>query len=230
MLSVLGSIGAVAHAYILKVQFYPTIVYLVTSKIAVFMLCNLLIVATVEFGKLCKRIFLSELRTAEVELLYENSRYAITETCLALSIFREELGFATGAMFTTLLFAKMFHWLCQSRLEFMEQAENLSRFTYCRIVALLMVLASVDAYFVYKCTMDVVDNGPSVLILFGFEFLILWVTLTAIAIRFCLHIIDLRVEGTWHNKSTYLFYLDLLSEVFKLFIYLVNSCIWYLGC
>lgn len=38
-----------------------------------------------------KAVFLGPLRDVEVEILYDNARYAITETCLALTIFREEL-------------------------------------------------------------------------------------------------------------------------------------------
>jgi hypothetical protein len=37
------------------------------------------------------QMMLGSLRESEVELLSENMRFAITETCLALTIFREEL-------------------------------------------------------------------------------------------------------------------------------------------
>jgi E3 ubiquitin-protein ligase synoviolin len=42
-------------------------------------------------GRVVKTIFFGQLRDVEVEILYDNARYAITETCLALTIFREEL-------------------------------------------------------------------------------------------------------------------------------------------
>lgn len=46
---------------------------------------------TLLLGRITKNVFLGQLRDVEVEILYDNSRYAITETCLALTIFREEL-------------------------------------------------------------------------------------------------------------------------------------------
>ena len=58
-------------------------------------------------------IFLGSLREVEVELLYDNARYAVTETCLALTIFREELTARVFTLFTALLFCKAFHWLVQ---------------------------------------------------------------------------------------------------------------------
>jgi hypothetical protein len=42
----------------------------------------------------------------------------VTETCLALTIFREEINFHVMALFTALIFLKVFHWLAQSRIEF----------------------------------------------------------------------------------------------------------------
>lgn len=43
--------------------------------------------------------------------MYEKARYAFTETCLALTVFRSDLTAVTIALFTQLLFAKAFHWL-----------------------------------------------------------------------------------------------------------------------
>lgn len=43
--------------------------------------------------------------------MYENARYAFTETCLALTVFRGDLTAVTIALFTQLLLIKAFHWL-----------------------------------------------------------------------------------------------------------------------
>ena len=47
--------------------------------------------------------------------MYEKARYAITETCLALTVFRGDLTAVTIALFTQLLFVKAFHWLSRVR-------------------------------------------------------------------------------------------------------------------
>ncbi|RUP06387.1 hypothetical protein BC936DRAFT_140315 [Jimgerdemannia flammicorona] len=50
--------------------------------------------------------------------LYERSWYAVTETCLAMTIFRDEFDTRFVVTFTTLLFLKIFHWLAQDRVDF----------------------------------------------------------------------------------------------------------------
>lgn len=47
----------------------------------------------------------------------QNAKYAITDTCLALTIFRQELDMKVVALFTALLFVKIFHWLAEMRVE-----------------------------------------------------------------------------------------------------------------
>lgn len=49
--------------------------------------------------------------------MFQNGKYAITEICLALTIFREELHMRTLFLFTSLIFVKLFHWLAAMRVE-----------------------------------------------------------------------------------------------------------------
>ena len=105
--SVFLSLGTVFYALETRRQFYPTVVFLVSSKFSIVVLGNLAIVCTLIFGKLTKYLFLGNLREIEVEILYEKARYAITETCLALTIFREELTIRVFTLFTALLFSKV---------------------------------------------------------------------------------------------------------------------------
>lgn len=74
------------------------------------------------FGKLVQKIFYGPLRATEVEHLYEKAWYAITETCLAMTIFRDEFDGRFIVMFTVLLFLKCFHWLGADRVDFVSSA------------------------------------------------------------------------------------------------------------
>lgn len=69
-------------------------------------------------GKLIQRIFFGPLRTTEIEHLYERTWYSITETCLAMTIFRNNFDTMSIIVFVILIFLKTFHWLCLDRLEF----------------------------------------------------------------------------------------------------------------
>lgn len=47
----------------------------------------------------------------------DNLRFVIPETCLALTIFREQLGVRVVALFALVLFSKFFHWVMAVRVE-----------------------------------------------------------------------------------------------------------------
>uniref|UniRef100_M4C0U1 RING-type E3 ubiquitin transferase n=1 Tax=Hyaloperonospora arabidopsidis (strain Emoy2) TaxID=559515 RepID=M4C0U1_HYAAE len=219
--SLAACVGLLCYTYVTRAHFYPSVIYLVTSKVSVLVLSNAALVLTTLFGRLVKSFFLGALREVEVELLHENVRYAVTETCLALTIFRDEISFHVMALFTALVFLKIFHWLAQARIEFIEQTDTVSRLTHARLSGLMAMLAAVDMGFVVWCSLEIMETGPSVFILFGFEFLILLVAIVALSLRYVLYAVDLRMNGAWTNKYTYLFYLELVSEVIKLVVYLI---------
>jgi E3 ubiquitin-protein ligase synoviolin len=50
--------------------------------------------------------------------LFERSWYAITETCLAFTVFRDDFSPKFVTMFTLLLFLKCFHWLAEDRIDY----------------------------------------------------------------------------------------------------------------
>ena len=68
-----------------------------------------------------QRLFYGPLRPIEIEQLYEKAWFAITETCLAMTIFREEVGGWFLVMFVCLLIGKVWGWIGEGRVEILEQ-------------------------------------------------------------------------------------------------------------
>lgn len=66
--SLLACAGLLYYTYITRMQFYPAVIYLVTSKISVLILGNAGLVLTILFARLVKSVFLGALRDAEVEV------------------------------------------------------------------------------------------------------------------------------------------------------------------
>jgi len=214
--------AVVSYAWATREQFYPTVVYLVTSKLCVLALGNQVIVLTLLAGRSAKAVFLGSLREAEVELLHENARYAVTETCLALTVFREELTTRVFALFTALLFAKVFHWLAHARVEHVEHAPQTSTLQHWRLAALMFWLGVVDLVALGGCAAMCLKHGPSVLLLFGFEFAILGAGLGADACKYLLYAIEhRRYDGTWPQKAQYAFFVDFIAEVLRFAAYVV---------
>eukprot|EP01137_Pigoraptor_chileana_P023383 Opistho-2@89580 len=217
----------VAHTYVQKEQFYPTVVQITRSSGSMMVMYNMALVLVVLFGKIMQRLFFGQLRAIEVEHLYERSWYAVTETCLAMSIFRDEFNSNFVVFFTVLLFLKIFHWLAQDRVDFMEQSPGVSWPFYSRTVAVITVLAVLDAWFVYHAVTYSLVKGPSMQLLFGFEFIVLSTMLVTTFFKFIMHTIDLQSEHPWDNKPTYVFYLELTMDFVRLIVYVLFFAIVY---
>ena len=106
-------------------------------------------------------------------------------------------------------------------MEHVETSDTVGRWTHMRLVALMMVLLGTDLVVLGACTYLCLQNGPSVLILFGFEYAILAVTVTATLIRYGLHMIDMRIDGTWQSKGSYVFFLEFMTEMLRFVFYLI---------
>ncbi|CAN0329183.1 unnamed protein product, partial [Hapterophycus canaliculatus] len=100
--------------------------------------------------------------------MYENARYAFTETCLALTVFRGDLTSATVALFVQLLLIKAFHWLSRARVEHLEQAGGQSLTSMARLCSLVFVTLVVDGFMVTYCLENIDLNHSSALVLFAF--------------------------------------------------------------
>ena len=135
---------------------------------------------------------------------------------------REELTTRVFALFTALLFAKVFHWLAHARVEHVEHAPQTSTLQHWRLAALMFWLGVVDLVALGGCAAMCLKHGPSVLLLFGFEFAILGAGLGADACKYLLYAIEQRrYDGTWPPKAQYAFFVDFIAEVLRFAAYVV---------
>ncbi len=68
IVSAVLAVLVVQHAIVTREQFYPTVVYLTTSKFSIVVLTNLFFVLVVSLAKTLKAIFLGALSLKEVEV------------------------------------------------------------------------------------------------------------------------------------------------------------------
>ena len=85
-------------------------------------------------------MFFGSLRESEIERVNERISQAVMETCLAMTIFRDEFNVEFVAMFVTLTFIKVFHWLVQDRVDYLETTPTVSRLHHFRIISFIGVL------------------------------------------------------------------------------------------
>lgn len=66
--SLVACVALLCYTYVTREHFYPSVIYLVTSKVSVLVLSNAALVLTTLFGRLVKSFFLGTLREVEVEV------------------------------------------------------------------------------------------------------------------------------------------------------------------
>ena len=217
--STLVSLAVVVNAFEARPNFFSAAMYLSQSSACLMVLTNMFLVLTLVSGKVLQTLFFGRLRAIEVEHLYERAWYAVTESCLAMTIFRDEFDTRFFLFFTLLLATKIFHWLAQDRIEYMEQTTEVARTFHIRMSSIIGCLLAADLVMVSFCMRRVFATGPNVMIMFAFEFAILAATILAVAGKYCLNLVEARYTETWDNKSAYVFYLELLTDFIKLVTY-----------
>ncbi|XP_045183100.2 E3 ubiquitin-protein ligase synoviolin B-like [Mercenaria mercenaria] len=215
----------VGNAFYQKQQFYPSVVYITKSNPSMAVLYLQAFVFVILMGKLFRKIFFGQLRAAEMEHLIERSWYAVTETCLAFTVFRDDFSPKFVASFTLLLFLKCFHWLAEDRVDFMERSPVISFLFHVRVISLLTFLSVIDAYFVNFAYHSTLTKGASVQLVFGFEYAILMTIVMMAVMKYVLHSIDLQSENPWENKAVYLLYSELVLGFIKVILYMMFTII-----
>ncbi|XP_055355501.1 E3 ubiquitin-protein ligase synoviolin-like [Paramacrobiotus metropolitanus] len=218
--SVAATSGVIANAFMQRKQFYPAVVYISKSNASMaavyFQGLTMMFLA----WKITRWIFFGQLRPAEVEHLVEKSWFALTETCLAFTVFRDDFSSHFVALFTLLLFLKCLHWLAEDRVDFMERTPVISRVFHLRVIGLIFTLGLSDMFFTAYAYHSLVTKGVSVQLVFGFEYAVLCTSVVFITIKYALHCIDLANDQTpWDRKSAVLLYSELSINFFKVVLY-----------
>lgn len=200
-----AALGLVFYALRTRQQWYLALLYLTSSKWAYLVLGNALIAACIWIFRFFTKNFLQGLRLAEAEGLGEFFRWNVTETCLALTMFRTELEVSTFLVFLLLILAKCLHWVAELREQHLRMTQEaivpctgtsvwrggpVIPAPHLRLSALLLTLIVLDICAVTACGQDLAINGPSVSILFAFETAILLVTAMSSMLLWILHVLD----------------------------------------
>ncbi|XP_017122745.1 E3 ubiquitin-protein ligase HRD1 [Drosophila elegans] len=213
--------AVIGNAYYQKQQFYPAVVYITKSNASMAVIYVQFFVIVFMFGKLLRKIFLGTLRAAEFEHLLERFWYALTETCLAFTVFRDDFNPRFVALFTVLLFLKSFHWLAEERVDFMERSPVLGWLFHIRVGSLLTMLGILDYVLLIHAYNSTLVRGPTVQLVFGFEYAILLTVIASTAIKYVLHAAEMRTDTPWENKAVFLLYTELVIGLIKVVLYIL---------
>ncbi|BBM99040.1 E3 ubiquitin-protein ligase synoviolin [Marchantia polymorpha subsp. ruderalis] len=219
--SAVGASAVVFHAFKSREQFYPAMLYLATSKISLVLLLNMALVVICAIWQLIKGLFLGPLREVEVERLNEQLWREVMEILFAMTVFRDEFNVSFVTTIIVLLFIKAFHWLAQTRVEYIETTPSVSRLSHVRIISFMALLLILDCVLFNHSFSDLLrTRRASVSLFFAFEYVILATATIATFVKYSLYLGDLFMEGQWDNKAVYVFYLELVRDLLHLSLYL----------
>lgn len=165
--------------------------------------------------------------------------YALTETCLAFTVFRDDFNPKFVALFTVLLFLKSFHWLAEERVDYVSffSQENVTKLNFfvfqmerspvigwlfhIRVSSLLSILGLLDYYLIAYAYQSTVTKGATVQLVFGFEYAVLITMVINAAIKYVLHAAELRSDTPWENKAVFLLYTELIIGFIRVVLYII---------
>ncbi|OAX82001.1 hypothetical protein ACJ72_03650 [Emergomyces africanus] len=195
-----GVSTALAASVILKAlhqraNFYSACVYLSQSNANLMILTNLclLVVGFVLYG--LQRLLYGPLRPIETEQLYERAWFAVTETCLAMTIFRGEMGAWFLVMFVCLLVGKVWGWIGEGRVEILEQQPPQNpRLFHTRLAFSLILAVSFNTLMLEYAVKTVLRQArPDMMVMFGFEFAILSILSISTAARYIISLWEIYI-------------------------------------
>ncbi|KAG8526892.1 uncharacterized protein KY384_008321 [Bacidia gigantensis] len=170
--------GVILSALHQRTNFYSACVYLAQSNACLMILTNIALLSVSMTMLGLQKLLYGPLRPIEVEQLYEKAWFAITETCLAMTTFREEVGGWFLIMFVALLIGKVWGWIGEGRVEVLEQQPPTNpRIFHARLTVSLAISAIFDAFMLWYTIKTVLQHArPNMMVMFAFEFAVLCVT------------------------------------------------------
>lgn len=173
-------------------------VHLSQSSLSLMVLVNLVFVVYGSFVYGLQRLFYGPLRPVEIEQLYERAWFAVTETCLAMTIFREEIGAFFLVMFTSLVTGKVWGWIGEGRVEVLEQQPPVNPRLFHARLSLSLVLSLVydTVMLMYAFNTVVQQARPTMMLMFLFEFAVLAVNSFQTGTRYIISLAEQRIIKT----------------------------------
>jgi E3 ubiquitin-protein ligase synoviolin len=189
------------RAYYERPNFYSAAVYISQSTGSLMFLINLGLIVTASFGYGLQRLFYGPLRPIETEQLYDKAWFAVSETLMAMTIFRDDIGLWFFAMFLCLLAGKLWQWIGEGRVEFLEQQPPANpKLFHARLMSSLVLSVVYDVYMTQYCIDAILsDARAGVMVMFGFEYVLLAIASVSTLLRYTLSLVELLIV---HRQET----------------------------
>ncbi|CAH0018295.1 unnamed protein product [Clonostachys rhizophaga] len=194
--------SVVLSAFYQRSNFYSAMVYFAQSNFCLLILLNFTLIVYSSFLYSLTRLCFGRLRAVEIEQLTERAWFAITETCLAMTIFREEIGAWFLVMFTALVTGKVWGWIGDGRVEVLEQQPPANpRLFHLRLSISLAASFIYDVWLLRYTINTVIQQArPNMMVMFLFEFAVLATCSWRTGVRYLLSITEQNIVKSQTQK------------------------------
>ena len=120
-------LAAIIHIiYVLRSrnQIYLALLYVTSSKFSYILLGNAVLASFYKTFTFVIAKFFNGLRLMETETIVDHIRWNVTETCIALTMFRQEITVTTSGFFLVIILDKCLHWAVELRVNHLRMTEE----------------------------------------------------------------------------------------------------------
>ncbi|XP_060601154.1 E3 ubiquitin-protein ligase AMFR-like [Ruditapes philippinarum] len=198
-------------------------VYVLTAEAwCVWTLVNTAYCCLILLGKLVQKVVFGELRVSEQQHLKDKFWnflfYKFIFVFGVMNVQTMEEVVLWVAWFTVLGFFHLLTQLAKDRFEYVSFSPTTPRFIHIKLLSLLCVIVISCCGLLAVCAIVGLQMGLTIFAFMAAECMLLAIRTLYVVARYCLHLIDMNLEGVWENRATYVYYTELIFELAALSI------------
>ncbi|XP_029378984.1 E3 ubiquitin-protein ligase AMFR isoform X2 [Echeneis naucrates] len=196
------------------------LLYLLTDRVSVWVIVNTACCVLLLTAKLIQCVVFGPLRVSEKQQLMEKFWnfifYKFIFVFGVLNVQTVEEVVMWWLWFAVLIFIHLLVQLCKDRFEYLSFSPATPLSSHARVLLLLVVLLLCCGGLATFCSQLARSQGRHTAAFMAAECMLVTVRTTHVMFRYSIHLWDMNQEGSWENKSSYIYYTDLLMELLLL--------------
>ncbi|XP_043084044.1 autocrine motility factor receptor a [Puntigrus tetrazona] len=193
------------------------LLYLITDSLFVWVMVNTACCILMLIAKVIQCIVFGPLRVSEKQHLKDKFWNFIFYKFIfifgVLNVQRVEEVVLWCLWFSMLIFLHLMVQLCKDRFEYLSFSPTTPMSSHVRVLALLVSVLTCCGGLAVLCALVGHLHGMHTVAFMAAECLLVTVRTGHVIIRYSIHLWDLNHEGTWENKSSYIYYTDFVMEL-----------------
>ncbi|XP_022620343.1 E3 ubiquitin-protein ligase AMFR-like [Seriola dumerili] len=196
------------------------LLYLLTDSVFVWVMVNTACCVLLLIAKLIQCVVFGPLRVSEKQQLKDKFWnfifYKFIFVFGVLNVQTVEEVVMWWLWFAVLVFLHLLVQLCKDRFEYLSFSPATPLSSHARVLLLLVVLLLCCGGLATLCSRLARSQGRHTAAFMAAECMLATVRTTHVMFRYSIHLWDVNQEGSWENKSSYIYYTDLLMELLLL--------------